>query len=162
MRTPVLQERSGHGRGASSGAGWDGLVPGRAGESQGAALLSGGMLPARLGFLLDPARYKIIHGGRGAGKSWSVARALLLLGAEKPLRILCAREFQNSLTESVHRLLAEQVEQLQLSDIYTVRKAAITGANGTSFVFVGLRHNISKIKSFEGADIVWVEEGQTV
>jgi PBSX family phage terminase large subunit len=80
----------------------------------------------------------------------------------KPLRILCAREFQNSLTDSVHRLLAEQIEQLHLGGFYTVRKSGITGSNGTSFVFAGLRHHISKIKSLEGADIVWVEEGQTV
>src|ERR1700693_4007423 len=87
------------------------------------------------------------NGGRGSAKSWSMARALLLLGAQKPRRILCVREFQNSLGESVHRLLAEQIEELQLSHIYTVRKASITGANGTEFVFAGLRHNISKIKS---------------
>jgi Phage terminase large subunit/Terminase RNaseH-like domain len=121
-----------------------------------------GILPVQLAFLLDASRYKIIYGGRGSGKSWSVARTLLLRGMAKPLRILCAREFQNSLTDSVHRLLAEQAEALQLGGFYTVRKSGITGANGTSFVFAGLRHNISKIKSFEGVDIVWVEEGQTV
>jgi hypothetical protein len=91
-----------------------------------------------------------------------VARALLIRGMKEPLRILCAREFQNSLSASVHRLLAEQVQSLQLDSFYTVQKAAITGANGTRFVFTGLRHNISKIKSFEGVDIVWVEEGQSV
>ena len=123
---------------------------------------SAGTLPFKLGCLLDASRYKIIHGGRGSAKSWSVARALLLRGLEKQLRILCAREFQNSLAESVHRLLAAQVEELQLAGFYTIRKSTISGANGTVFVFVGLKHNVSKIKSFEGADIVWVEEGQTV
>jgi hypothetical protein len=121
-----------------------------------------GMLPLKLACLFDAARYKIIYGGRGSAKSWSVARALLRMGAIKPLRILCAREFQNSLGESVHRLLAEQVEELQLGGIYRVQKSTILGVNGTEFVFAGLRHNISKIKSFEGVDIVWVEEGQTV
>ena len=124
--------------------------------------MGAGILPFKLGFLLNPSRYKVIHGGRGSGKSWSVARALLILGWEKPLRILCAREFQNSLPESVHRLLADQVEGLGASNFYTVQKSAIIGANGTEFVFAGLRHNVSKIKSFEGFDIVWVEEGQTV
>jgi hypothetical protein len=112
--------------------------------------------------LRGASRYKAIYGGRGSAKSWSVARALLLRGARKPLRILCAREFQNSLAESVHQLLADQVAELGLADIYTIRKGAITGSNGTEFVFAGLKHHISKIKSFEGVDIVWVEEGQTV
>src|ERR1019366_2315054 len=119
-------------------------------------------LPFKMECLRGASRYKVIYGGRGSAKSWSVARALLLRGARKPLRILCAREFQNSLAESVHQLLADQVEELGLSDIYAIRKGAIAGRNGTAFVFAGLRHNISKIKSFEGADIVWVEEGQNV
>src|SRR6202166_4582324 len=119
-------------------------------------------LPFKFRCLREASRYKVIYGGRGSAKSWSVARALLLRGARKPLRILCAREFQNSLADSAHRLLADQVEQLQLSGIYAVRKSAISAANGTEFVFAGLRHNISKIKSFEGFDIVWIEEGQTV
>jgi hypothetical protein len=149
------------GQGASTGP-W--LLPGaaaRAGGNKGNPPPAG-TLPSRLGCLLGASRYKIIHGGRGSAKSWSVGRALLLRGAQKPLRILCAREFQNSLAESVHRLLAEQVEELGLSGFYTVRKTSVIGANGTAFVFAGLRHHISKIKSFEGADIVWVEEGQTV
>ena len=125
-------------------------------------LQTGPGIPYQLRGLFQPSRYKIIHGGRGSGKSWSVARALLKLGVGKPLRILCAREFQNSLADSVLRLLADQIEQLQLAGFYRIGKTSIRGANGTEFVFTGLRHNISKIKSFEGADIVWVEEGQTV
>jgi hypothetical protein len=66
-----------------------------------------GVLPFKLGFLLERSRYKIIYGGRGSAKSWSVARTLLLQGAEEPLRILCTREFQNSLLDSSHRLLAD-------------------------------------------------------
>jgi PBSX family phage terminase large subunit len=119
-------------------------------------------LPFRLGFLLTRSRYKVVYGGRGSSKSWSVARALLLRGAQEPLRILCAREFQSSLAESSHRLLADQVVELGLSDFYTVHKKTITGANGTMFYFAGLRLHVSKIKSFEGIDIVWVEEGQNV
>jgi hypothetical protein len=119
-------------------------------------------LPFRLQRLFGPARYKVLYGGRGSGKSWSVARMLLWRGTRQPLRILCAREFQNSLADSVHRLLADQVDALGLAGFYAVRKGSITGANGTEFVFTGLRHNISKIKSYEGVDIVWVEEGQTV
>jgi len=119
-------------------------------------------LPFSLACLHQDSRYKVLHGGRGSAKSWSVARVLLMRGTDQPLRILCAREFQNSLADSVHRLLADQIELLQISGFYRVGKSSIIGANGTEFRFAGIRHNISKIKSFEGFDIVWVEEGQTV
>ena len=163
MRKPATARRSGsRGERGSFGADLPPAGGGGAGGNHDPVCLAASMLPVKLAGLLASSRYKIAYGGRGSAKSWSMARALLLLGAQKPLRILCVREFQNSLGESVHRLLAEQIEELQFSPIYTVRKASITGANGTEFVFAGLRHNISKIKSFEGADIVWVEEGQTV
>ena len=67
-----------------------------------------------------------------------------------------------SFADSVHRLLAEQIEQLQLGGFYRAGRTSIKGGNGTEFIFAGLRHHVSKIKSFEGVDIVWVEEGQTV
>ena len=86
----------------------------------------------------------------------------MIRGTQRPLRILCGREFQNSLADSVHRLLADQIELLQISGFYRVGKSSIIGANGTEFRFADIRHNISKIKSFEGFDIVWIEEGQTV
>lgn len=118
--------------------------------------------PEKLQVLFEPARYKVLYGGRGGSKSWGVARALLIQGAAKPLRILCARELQNSITESVHHLLQDQIEQLGLTNFYQVQNAQITGVNGTEFIFAGLRNNVTRIKSFEGLDIVWVEEAQTV
>jgi phage terminase large subunit len=118
--------------------------------------------PEKLEFLFHPARYKVAYGGRGSGKSWGVARALLLQGFERPLRILCARELQNSITDSVHKLLADQISELGLSDFYEIQNTSIRGLNGTEFAFRGLRHNVTAIKSFESVDIVWVEEAQTV
>ena len=70
--------------------------------------------PAKLRPLFQPRRYKAMHGGRGGGKSWAVARALLLMAADTPLRILCAREIQKSMKESVHRLLKDQIIALGL------------------------------------------------
>lgn len=120
-------------------------------------------IPEPLGFLLEPARYKICHGGRGGGKSWSIARTLLFLGWKgDPLRILCAREFQNSIDQSVHKLLADQIEELGLQDFYQVQNTRIVGANGTEFTFAGLRHNVDSLRSKEGIDIVWVEEAANV
>lgn len=118
--------------------------------------------PQKLQPLFQPNRYKILYGGRGGAKSWGVARALLIRGAKQPTRILCAREFQSSIQDSVHKLLSDQIYDLGLSDFYEIQKSVIVGANGTEFGFEGIRHNISKIKSYEGADICWVEEAQAV
>jgi len=119
-------------------------------------------IPADFEFLFQPARYKVLYGGRGSGKSLNVARTLLVQGAAQQLRILCARELQNSIRDSVHRLLADEIELLGLQDFYEVQNSVIRGMNGTEFIFKGLRHNISEIKSLQGVDRCWVEEAQTV
>jgi len=119
--------------------------------------------PAKLSFLFQPAPYKVAHGGRGSGKSWGVARALLILGAQRPLRILCAREVQKSIDESVHTLLKDQIKELGLEEFYEDLKFEIRGKNGTTFDYSGLaQHTVSSIKSYEGVDICWVEEAQAV
>jgi phage terminase large subunit len=118
--------------------------------------------PEKLQPLFRPMRYKVLYGGRGGSKSWGIARALILLGAASPLRVLCARELQNSIQESVHRLLSDQIEALGLSGHYDILKQGITGKNGTEFIFAGIKNNPTKIKSTEGIDIVWVEEAEKV
>lgn len=118
--------------------------------------------PKALEFLFKPARYKVAYGGRGSGKSWGFARALLIQGAAEPLRVLCAREFQNSISESVHQLLADQIGHLGLDGFYEIQNACIRGANGTEFIFAGLRHNVNKLKSLEGVDRVFCEESQNI
>src|SRR5687768_4978417 len=97
--------------------------------------------PAKLAFLFEPSRYKVAYGGRGGAKSWGFARALLLLAAQSRLRVLCARELQISIQDSVHKLLAEQVDSLGLGAIYDVQQATIRGINGSEFIFSGLRSN---------------------
>lgn len=118
--------------------------------------------PDKLKPLFSPARYKVLYGGRGGAKSWGVARALLLRGAANPIRWLCAREFQTSIRDSVHRLLGDQIQAMGLSGFYEVQKDAILGKNGTEFGFQGLHHNVMNLKSWEGADGCWVEEAHTV
>ena len=119
--------------------------------------------PEKLAGLFQPRRYKVLYGGRGGAKSWGVARALLLQAGDRPLRILCAREVQKSMRDSVHRLLKDQIAALGLSAFYTVTDTEIRGRNGSLFVFAGLQsHTVDSIKSFEGVDIVWVEEAHGV
>ena len=112
--------------------------------------------------LLDPYRYKVLLGGRGSAKSYTVARLLLLIGSQKRIRVLCAREFQNSITESVHKLLSEQIDELGLGDFYTVTNQSISGSNGSEFIFKGVRMNISSIKSMVGITHLWLEEAHTI
>lgn len=119
--------------------------------------------PQKLRCLFQPSRYKFLRGGRGSGKSWSVARALLVKGASKPLRYLCTREVQKSIKQSVHQLLRDQVVALGLESFYDVLENEIRGKNGTRFLFAGLSDlTADSIKSFEGVDIVWIEEAQTI
>ena len=121
-------------------------------------------LPEKLGFLLtEKYRYKGAYGGRGSAKSWTFARALLLLGATKKLRILCAREVQKSIKQSVHKLLGDQILAMGLEGFYEVLETEIRGKNGTEFSFSGLAtHTVDSIKSYEGCDICWVEEAHAV
>ena len=117
--------------------------------------------PQKLSILFDPARYKVLYGGRGGAKSWGVARALLIIGARQVTRILCAREFQTSIKDSVHKLLSDQIFAMGLQDFYEITQTAIRGKNGTEFSFAGLKNNVANIKSYEGCDIAWIEEAQT-
>ncbi len=113
--------------------------------------------------LFQPHPYKVLYGGRDGVKSWSIARALLIIGTQKPLRILCARETMDSIRESVHQLLSDQIVLLGLERFYNPLLSEIRGINGTEFVFAGLRkQTVSSIKSYEGIDICWIEEASVV
>lgn len=118
--------------------------------------------PAALMPLFNPARYKILYGGRGGGKSHGIATYLLAEAARTPLRVLCCREFQSSIRESVHRLLSDLIERHDLTDRFLIQEKGITGTNGSEFLFEGLRHNTGKIRSLEAIDKVWVEEASNV
>lgn len=107
-------------------------------------------------------RIFLIEGGRGGAKSHSVARILLYLNDKYKLRTACGRETQNSIAESVHQLLSELIRQYQLN--YEVQAARIIHSETESqFIFLGLREQGRyNIKSLEGVDILWIEEGQVV
>ncbi len=113
--------------------------------------------------ILNPARYKVFYGGRGSGKSWTIGKVLVSRAAFEKKKILCAREIQKSIKDSVYALLVEQIEQLDLSKLYEITKNSIRGIySGSEIIFNGLRHNVQEIKSTEGIDICWVEEAQGV
>lgn len=120
--------------------------------------------PAKLKCLFEPAnaRYRVLYGGRGGSKSWNIARALLLKGCENSIRVLCAREFQTSIKDSVHKLLCDQIFALDIQAHYEITERSIRGLNGTEFIFAGVKNNTNNIKSIEGIDICWVEEAQSV
>ena len=130
--------------------------------SQVTEAISKAQFPIKLEGLFKPSRYKVLQGGRGGAKSWGIARALLIKGAKDQMRILCAREFMTSMKDSVHKLLSDQIQALGLTGFYEITQASIRGANGTEFAFVGLKNNVANVKSYEGVDICWVEEAQTV
>lgn len=113
-------------------------------------------------FKPEKVRYRIFYGGRGGAKSWCFARALLAKGTKDPLRILCAREFQTSIKDSVHKLLSDQIYELGMESFYEITQTSIRGKNGTEFIFVGIKNNTNNVKSIEGIDICWVEEAQSV
>lgn len=120
-------------------------------------------LPAFKPLYKRASTYFAFHGGRGGGKSWGIADYLLLAGSRRKHRILCCREVQKSIKESVHRLLSDRIEALELSYFYEVLETEIRGKNGTTFNFSGLlQHTVASIKSFEGATITWIEEAQTI
>ena len=119
-------------------------------------------IPEAFRGLFEPHRFKVFYGGRGGGKSRSFARALLLLGTQRPLRVLCAREIQLSIRDSVKRLLDDEVRRLELGAFYQSTDAELRGANGTLFIFAGLRSNPEKIKSYEGLTHCWIEEAESV
>ena len=121
-------------------------------------------IPASLVWLLERRkwRYKGLYGGRGGVKSWTMARSLLVLAGSAKERILCAREFQQSIKDSVHKLLVEQIDLCELPGFRVTNTEITHEATGSEFIFTGLRHNITKIKSMEGVTIAWVEEAENV
>jgi phage terminase large subunit len=107
-------------------------------------------------------RYYVYYGGRGSGKSHSIARYLVISALQGPLKILCTRELQNSITESVYVLLKDIIQRYELERYFSVKNTSIDCVNGSTFIFKGLAHNIESVKSTEGVDICWIEEADKV
>lgn len=107
-------------------------------------------------------REAAVWGGRNSLKSHTVARVLLVRARQKKTRVLCCREFQNSIADSSHQLLSDLIAKYELTDFVVTDKAIVNKLNGSDFLFKGLHHNEQSVKSTEGVDIAWIEEAQTV
>ena len=118
-------------------------------------------IPAAFRPLLESdKRFRIAIGGRGSGKSVTVA-TMCILEAMQGKRVLCCREFQNSIQESVHSLVANQIAELKLPGFEVIRDR-IRHESGGEFIFRGLSRNIESVKSLFGVNVVWLEESQTL
>lgn len=119
-------------------------------------------VPRKLIPLIQPKRYKGAYGGRGGAKSHFFAEQILVRCIQAKTRVVCIREVQNSIKDSVKQLLADKIQAYGLDSSFTVMNDEIRGANGSLIVFKGMQsYNATNIKSLEGFDIAWVEEAQT-
>lgn len=115
--------------------------------------------PALREFWTTPARNRILCGGRASSKSWDAAGFAIFLAQFAEVKFLCVRQFQNNIAESVYSLLKIQIKRFGLSDKFKITENKITCiATGSEFSFYGLWKNIEEIKSFEGVDVLWIEE----
>lgn len=124
-------------------------------------------IPEKLRPIFEPKQFKVMHGGRGGGKSHTVAQALIVFAMSGHHRILCVREVQKSLAESSKRVIEDYIKRMGLSAYFEVTQKPDCGivckTTGSTFSFSGLKdHTADSIKSFEGATLVWVEEAHSV
>lgn len=107
-------------------------------------------------------RRNYIYGGRGSGKSHDVAEYCLFRAYQSKIKVLCTRELQNSIADSVYSLLKNKIVDMHLDFFFTVYKDKIVGNNGSEFIFKGIHNNVSEIKSMENISIAWLEESQSL
>jgi phage terminase large subunit len=120
-------------------------------------------VPRKLKPLLYPKRYKGLFGGRGGSKSHFFAEQIILRAFMQPTRIVCIREVQNSIKDSVKQLLSDKIAKFGLERYFDQLESEIRAPNGSIIVFKGMQsYNASNIKSLEGYDVAWVEEAQTL
>lgn len=120
-------------------------------------------VPRKLKPLLYPRRYKGAKGGRGGAKSHFFAEQIVLRCYARTTRVVCIREIQNSIKDSVKQLLIDKIEKFGLQQWFEVTETEIRGPDGSLIVFKGMQsYNAANIKSLEGYDIAWVEEAQTL
>lgn len=123
-------------------------------------------LDVPLNLAREPVRHRVLHGGRGGAKSWTIAHKIVERARQSPTRILCTREFQNSIRDSSKKLIEDCIERMGFGSrgdrFFTVTEREIRGRNGSIITFLGLNGRDAAIKSLEGYDLAWVEEAATL
>ena len=115
--------------------------------------------PALKDFWQSNARYKALYGGRASSKSHDAAGFAVYLAANYNVRFLCARQFQNRISESVYTLIKDKIENSVFRGEFVLTNNSILHkGTGSEFLFYGIARNLSEIKSTEGIDILWLEE----
>ena len=110
-------------------------------------------------FWLTPARNRVLYGGRSSSKSWDAAGFAIFLSNSYKIRVLCTRQFQSKIEESVYTLLKIQINRFNLGHRFRILENKIINRyTGSEFIFYGLWRSIDEIKSLEGIDIHWAEE----
>jgi phage terminase large subunit len=117
-------------------------------------------LPEYAGDLWLPFRHLAWHGGRGPGKTRTVATSLIIQSMERHERVLCGRETQRSIKDSSKRVLDDEIERLGLRSVFTSTETEIRGPNDGLFIFTGLKGNAAGVKSIEGVTTFWGDEAQ--
>ena len=122
------------------------------------------LMPPKMRVFLEPKRFKFAWGGRWGSKSITFGKILLYYANKRKLRILCTREIQNSIAESVHADLRSLIYELDYDNYHVTDKNIINKKTGSIFIFKGLQQQDKKqtVKSLSNIDICWVEEAQTV
>lgn len=128
---------------------------------------SGLVLKAQVGEKFAPLyqhfRHKALFGGRGSGKSHGVGEALVIQASERELRIVGARQFQNSIRDSSKTLIEQKIKKLRLEKQWWIgRTEIVNNITGSRFTFIGLERNPDSARSLEGCDICWVEEARNI
>ena len=120
--------------------------------------------PEKLGlfFAQDYKRYRVAYGGRASGKSWAAVEGLIIRALQRPIRILCCREYQITIRDSIKKAIEDSVNRFGLSPYFTFTESEIRCYNGSVFMFRGLHNNVSEIKSLENISIAYVEEAESV
>lgn len=107
-------------------------------------------------------RYLAFYGGRGSAKSVHAGMACLVRARRQPIKILCARQFQNSMKDSVLSLLDGLITQYELNNFFKVTNTGVQGSNGSEFICAGLHNNLNSIRSMTGIGLCWIEEAQAL
>lgn len=114
----------------------------------------------------EAVRHRVLHGGRGGAKSWTVAHKIVERARRWPVRILCTREYQNSIRDSSKKLIEDCIDRMGFGSLgdrfFTVTEREIRGRNGSVITFLGLNGKDAAIKSLEGYDLAWVEEAASI